>query len=282
MRPEILVVDNGSTDPTAEVVKPFSSGRIPARYLAEPVPGLSQARNAGVAGSQSEVILFTDDDVVPARDWLERMGGPLLRRECDGAVGRIELAGEVCRPWMTSTQKAGLAAYDGPGDGRLQFVGANMAVHRSVFAQVPEFDTEIGAGALGMFEDTLFSWQLAEAGFRLRYIAEASVTHYPDPSRLQRRHCLASGRNYGASQAYVDYHWKHEKMSRPRWRHLYVALKLRLRRQLQPPGPLEAEGIAPWEMSYVAEMETCRQFVIESQRPRNYARRGLRKLEAAR
>jgi hypothetical protein len=63
----------------------------------------------------------------------------------------------------------------------------------------------------------------------------------------------------------------------PRLRYCYAALRLRLRRLLQPPPPLAAEGISPWEMSYVCEMEKCRQFLIERTRPRNYSKRGLRK-----
>jgi glucosyl-dolichyl phosphate glucuronosyltransferase len=244
----------------------------------EPAQGLSRARNSGVAASHGEIILFTDDDVVPAKNWLEKMGRPLLERECDGAVGRVELAKEVCRPWMTQPHKGGLAFYDGPGDRPLEFLGANMGFHRSVLERVPAFDPELGAGALGVFEDALFSWQLAEAGFRLRYIPEASVTHYPDPTRLLRRNSLSASQRFGASKAYVLHHWRHENVSLPRLRNCFYGLKLGLRRLLEPPPSLDAEGIAPWEMTYAAEMEKNRQFLIESRRSRNYAKRGLRRL----
>jgi len=223
-------------------------------------------------------MLFTDDDVLPAKDWLERMSRPLLARECEAAGGRTELAEEVRRPWMTRTLKAGLAFFDGPGDGPVEFIGANMGVHRSVFERVPGFDPEIGPGALGLFEDTLFCWQLAEAGFRLRYIPEALAVHSPDPTRLLRRHCLSAGRAFGIGKAYALHHWRHEKVPFPLLRNCYFGLKLRLRRSLEPPPPLDAEGIPPWEISYVAEMEKNRHFLIERQRARNYSKRGLRKL----
>jgi glycosyltransferase involved in cell wall biosynthesis len=63
------------------------------------------------------------------------------------------------------------------------------------------------------------------------------------------------------------------------WRR-YAPASLRLRRLLQPPPPPDAEGTASWDMSYVAEMETCRQFRIERRRSRNYSKRGLRKLRS--
>jgi len=272
LRPEILVVDNGSTDHTAEVVRRHSAARIPTRYLAAPSPGLSRARNAGIAASQSEIILFTDDDVAPANNWLECLAAPLASRQCDGVAGRVELAEEACRAWMCPQHKVCLAVYHGKP---LQLLGANMGFHRSVLDRVPAFDSEIGAGALGFAEETLFSWQLEEAGFRLQYIPQALVIHSPDPSRLVRSGWLSTGRKHGASLAYLMYHWQHAELPWPRLRFCYVALKLRLRRLLKPPLPLDAEGIDPWEMSYISEMEKCRQFLIERRRPRNYSKRGL-------
>jgi hypothetical protein len=61
-----------------------------------------------------------------------------------------------------------------------------------------------------------------------------------------------------------------------------VAAKLRLRRILQPPVPMDAEGCAPWEMSYVLTIEQCRHFLKERRRPRNYSKRGLIRLDAQR
>ncbi|GLS79867.1 glycosyltransferase [Paracoccus marinus] len=66
---EFLLVDNGSTDHTAEVVQSFD-GRLPIRRIVEPTPGLSNARNAGVAAARGDYILWTDDDVVIDPGWL--------------------------------------------------------------------------------------------------------------------------------------------------------------------------------------------------------------------
>ena len=277
---ELLVVDNASEDETPIVVREARLNKIEVRYLYEGRKGKSHALNAALAQARGRIVLFTDDDVVPAREWLVRISQPLLTRECDAAGGRTELAKEVRRPWMTKTLKAGLAFFDGLGDGPLEFIGANMGVHRSVFERIPAFDPEIGPGALGLFEDTLFCWQMAEADFRLRYVPEAFVIHSPDPNRLLRRHCLSASRAFGMGKAYALHHWRHEAVPFPRIRNCYFGLKLHLRRLLQPPPPLDAEGIPPWEISYVAEIEKNRHFVVECKRPRNYSRRGLRKLSS--
>ena len=65
---EILIVDSSSgadKEKTAELAKKFS-----AKYVAEPRPGLALARNTGVANTTGEIIVFTDDDCIPLKDWL--------------------------------------------------------------------------------------------------------------------------------------------------------------------------------------------------------------------
>ena len=81
---ELLVVDNASKDHTAEVVRAARLNNFKVRYLYEGRPGKSNALNAALAVAQGEVLLFTDDDVVPAKDWLEKIATPLVRHECEG------------------------------------------------------------------------------------------------------------------------------------------------------------------------------------------------------
>jgi hypothetical protein len=67
---ELVVVDNGSSDNTADVVQSFAS-RLPVRLTREETPGLSNARNRGVAEARGRYICWTDDDVVIDEGWLE-------------------------------------------------------------------------------------------------------------------------------------------------------------------------------------------------------------------
>jgi glycosyltransferase involved in cell wall biosynthesis len=271
-------VDNASTDDTALVLQNAHLPNLAMRCLREPRQGVSLARNRGLAAAGGEVILFTDDDVAPAGDWLERLATPLWQGDCDAAVGRIELAAELSRPWMQARHKRWLAAPDLSVDQMTELIGANMGFHRRVLARVPAFDPELGAGALGSGEETLFSFQLSEAGYRLRFIPDAVVVHHPDPNRLLRARWLEAARKQGRSLAYILHHWEHAELKWPFIRFCYMALKLGVRRKIDPTPPLDAKGIPDWEMSYLVQLEICRHFLQERKRPRNYTKHGLLRL----
>ena len=66
---ELLIVDNGSSDNTAEVVRSFRN-LLPIRYVREEIAGLANARNLGVREAQGEYICWTDDDVLIDKEWL--------------------------------------------------------------------------------------------------------------------------------------------------------------------------------------------------------------------
>jgi glycosyltransferase involved in cell wall biosynthesis len=67
---EVLVVDNGSEDDTQDVVRRFVD-RLPIRSCIEPTAGLSVARNRGVAEARGRYLIWTDDDVLVDRGWLQ-------------------------------------------------------------------------------------------------------------------------------------------------------------------------------------------------------------------
>ena len=276
---ELLVVDNGSTDHTRAVVIGIPLKNMSVRYIHAPNAGVSIARNTGVRAARSEIILFTDDDVSPATDWFEKMGTPLLEAKCDAVVATVRLAEHLERPWFEPMHRSWLAAPDMASGTELELTGASMGFHRSVLKRVPAFDIELGGGAMGFGEDSLFSWQIREAGYRLHRVPDALAIHHPDASRLLRSQWLAAARQRGISNAYLVHHWQHAEMKNPIVRAYYFATKLHLRRILQPPVPMDAEGCASWEMSYVLAIEKCRQFSKERRRPRNYAKRGLVRLD---
>ena len=224
---ELIVVDNGSTDGTAALVREACLTNLPVRYVLEPLPGQVRARNAGLrAAAHADVIVFTDDDVRPPRDWIEGMCRPILAGKGDAVAGWVHfsppyealLAREPFRSrrgWFASTEDIDPAA---PG----RLVGANMAFSRRAAEATGEFDPELGPGALGFFDDSLWSWRLMAAGFRLVGAAPGiSVEHHFDRTRLTRATLLAMAERMGRSAAWVEYHWDGSEGRVPagkRWR----------------------------------------------------------------
>lgn len=143
---EVIVVDNTAGNKEAEAVaKEFG-----AVYLVEPKPGLSRARNRGMAESHSEVVVYLDDDATADSQWL----GLLLESFADPAVAVV--TGRIVRseilPENETTQEPRtlsnkdpewfeIATFGGLG------LGSNMAFRRSACAGGAIFDERLGRGA---------------------------------------------------------------------------------------------------------------------------------------
>jgi cellulose synthase/poly-beta-1,6-N-acetylglucosamine synthase-like glycosyltransferase len=134
---EVLVVDNNSTDRSAELVARHPSVRL----LEEPVQGDFAARNRGIAAARGEIIAFTDSDTAPRPDWLRRIVEGMGRPEVGVLVGRLEFAGH-------SRLLALLEAYESEKTGLVfssevpeTYYGytCNMAVRRQLFERLGPF-----------------------------------------------------------------------------------------------------------------------------------------------
>src|SRR5712692_7215239 len=68
----LIIIDNGSTDNTKEIIASFRS-RLPLTYIFEPVLGKSVALNTGLLSVTGDLVVLTDDDALPRPDWLVQM-----------------------------------------------------------------------------------------------------------------------------------------------------------------------------------------------------------------
>ena len=275
------MVDNDSSDDTARVAQSASLENMESIYLLEPKKGKSNALNSSLAIARGETLVFTDDDVAPAEDWIEQILLCFDKTRCDALVGKITLARHLERPWMKRLEKDHLAVTDFESGRQIHWIGANAAVQRRCLQRVRQFDPELGPGALGLAEDTLFGLQLLEAGFKMEYAGRAVVVHQPDISRLSRRAWLEAARSQARSDAYLRYHWEHFEIRGAALKSMWLLTKLRIRSIVQRPMPLTADGCAHWEWWYAHDLAFNRQYCIERRRPRNYARHGLQKLDVS-
>jgi glycosyltransferase involved in cell wall biosynthesis len=278
MTAELIIADNGSTDDTAAVVaaatprlKNMAGG---VHTVVEPRAGQCYARNAGIAASRGDIILFTDDDLRFPTDWLD-VCDPIRRGEADAVVGGVRLAPYLLRDWMVPYHRSWLASTEEIDPEEPRLVGANFAFSRRVLEKVPAFDTDLGPGRIGFGDDTLFGDQLRAAGFRIAVVRNIEVEHHCDADRLLRSSYLSTAQKMGRTLAYHEYHWNHSDTPAAGLRLLRLQAKLAARRLVHWRECHRTEGMPLWEMYDVKYCYFYRQWRIESRRPRLYDRHGL-------
>ena len=251
-----------------------------SRYFFEPLKGKSHALNLALAQAGGDILLFTDDDVRFPEDWLTRMCEPIVAGRADAVAGGVRLAPHLLRPWMNRTHRAWLASTADylPPQNPSEMCGANMAIRRGVFDRIGGFDVELGPGITGGGEESLLSWQLKRAGFRLEGALHVEIEHHPDPERLSYQSWARAARLKGETRAYQLHHWFHETIRFPRLRETIIGAKLFLRSLGSPARSPQDEGIAPWELSYREDMAKYNRYRRERHRPRNYPSHDVRKL----
>lgn len=276
---ELLVIDNGSTDDTPAVVESFTMPGADVRRIVVTEPGVARARNAAVKNAKGDLLLFFDDDVRP------KTGSVAAMREClssgyDACAGSIRIPQELTRPWMQPRDRSMIGSTELAEQAGHSFLnGANMGFHRKVLQQVPSFDEELGAGALGSCEESLFADQLSAAGFSIGFCADCLVEHYCSPSLLLRTNLLKRGLLQGRSIAYVRYHWSHDEEEIPLISRAKMFSKRALR-HLFSSSSKEQEGASADEVDVAVAWGYHKQLQLEKRRPRNYPKRGLMKIQA--
>lgn len=194
---EVVVVDNNSRDHTKQVVQAAQQHWPRLRYVFESAQGLSHARNRGIAEAAGEVILFTDDDVLPEPDWLETTLAGLEKYGADACGGYIAPIWEAPPPaWLTDRFYGFLAvrterADDYPIESASQApFGANMAIRKTVFDKAGMFDTSRGrkGKVLASGEDGEMFERILAAGFKAVFLGKSRVHHKVEAFRLTKRY----------------------------------------------------------------------------------------------
>ena len=192
-RREILVVDNGSTDRTVEIVKGF-----PVGLLCEERQGASAARNRGIEASRGEILAFIDADCMVTTEWLRELVQGFENKEVGVVAGEV-----VAYPPRTPAERYIAMQRPRLHLGTLSypispwFASANSALRREVFDLIGLFDVRFpGTGGC---EDIDFAWRFLQSKrFKLIYRPKAVVFHR---HRVTTRGLFKQYRAYGYGQA---------------------------------------------------------------------------------
>ena len=191
---EVLVVDNGSTDGTqdllaTELAKPR---KFAFAVVEEKQKGKASALNSGLRSAKGEVIVVIDDDVVVHPLCLTKhleayrltnfyaIQGPILPG--------VDVNGNPASPDKLREYNIPHIDYGEQICEIRGLTGTNMSFKREVFAKVGFFDARLGPGAAGFSEDTEYSMRIRRAGFKIGYTPHAIVYHELNPDRYGRQY----------------------------------------------------------------------------------------------
>ena len=176
-RYEVIVVDDGSTDQTAEI-----AGAHDGQVISQANAGPAAARNRGAEAARGDLLLFTDADCAPAENWIERMVQPFADADVMGAKGVYRTRQKALVARFVQLEYEGKYQYMAGRD-QINFVDTYSAAYRrELFLENGGFDISFSTASV---EDQELSFRLARKGYRLVFVPDAVVYHIHDTSVLE-------------------------------------------------------------------------------------------------
>ena len=167
---EIIVVDDGSTDDTPEIIRTYPSVTLFQQKNAGP----AAARNRGAAAAHGEIILFTDSDCTPESNWLTEMLKPFSEDDVVGVKGvyishQKELAARFVQYEYEDKYKYMR------NNKYIDFIDTYSAgFRRDIFMELKGYDTDFPVACA---EDVELSFRISKKGYKMIFAPTAVVAH---------------------------------------------------------------------------------------------------------
>lgn len=209
---EAVVVNNNSTDNTAQAVEEFISAHkeLNLRLVAEPKQGLSNARNGGIAAAKGAILAFVDDDqtLVPTfvQSYIDFFDTNPCAMVAGGAV--IPQYQHSYPQWMPAlleqmianpiAERASVSTFK---RGRIP-AGGNMVFRREIFDRYGLFNPKLGRNGkslIGGEESDLFA-RLRREGVALYFVPKAAIYHHIPDAKLTVEYIERLSLNVGKSK----------------------------------------------------------------------------------
>ena len=219
---EIVIVDNGSTDNTSEIVKGWATASgIPVQALTEPRAGKGRALNLALQAARGELLAFIDDD---CRFHPEHVNDHLRHDAADTELllrgGRIELGDPTDLPMtinITPTVKRWSRALNSARHHAMNGIinGCNMTMRRALFDRLGPFDENFGPGGPFSGDDTEYIFRAYAAGTTIEYVPDMAVSHYHGRKTTDAAWKLWRHYMIGQGAIFAKYFFKHPSLARP-------------------------------------------------------------------
>jgi O-antigen biosynthesis protein len=206
---EVIIVDDGSRDATAQIAAEFPEFRL----IRQSNKGLSVARNVGLHAALGELIAYTDSDCVVDPHWLAFMVRAMAESKLDGCGGPNYAPHED--GWVEGCVAAspGAPCHVLISDDRAEHLaGCNMLFRKAALEDVGGFDPQFTAAG----DDVDICWRLMDAGHVLGYCPSAFVWHF---RRNTVKAYYGQQRGYGKAEAmlYLKYPQRFNALGQIKW-----------------------------------------------------------------
>lgn len=209
---ELVVIDNGSQDETAQILRE-AEAKLPLIHLFVPEPGQNRARNQALSALHGDIVIFTDDDVLPDSGCLRAYLEAARRWPKEAIFGaRIDPEFPPETPvWMQSPEfefsstafaRYRPGHYEGPV--KRHPYGPSFAVRRRALGK-QRFNAHLGpqAGAYAMGGEGDFLRRIAGRRYQFIYVPTARVRHIVRPDQITSQWIFARARKKGRGQVYM-------------------------------------------------------------------------------
>lgn len=166
---EIIIVDDGSTDNTAKIVKKY-----PVKYLYQKNAGPAAARNNGWKHAHGDIVAFTDSDCIPDKNWLKNLVEPFKELE----VGAVGGAYKTANPEKFLARLIGMEIeyrYTRMGKYINAHGSYNLAVRKQVLEEVNGFCEDYPVPTA---EDFDLCFKIVEKGYKIAFVKKAKVAGF--------------------------------------------------------------------------------------------------------
>lgn len=213
---EVIIVDDGSRDRTAEISMDFPEFRL----IRQPNKGLSVARNVGLHAARGEIIAYTDSDCVVDPHWLTLAVRAMGEKGFDGCGGPNYAPHE--EGWVEACCAASPGAPSHvltADDIAEHLAGCNMIYTKAALLKVGGFDPQFTSAG----DDVDVCWRILDAGMRLGYCPAAFVWHF---RRNTIKAYYGQQRGYGRAEAmlYARYPERFNLLGQIKWRGMIPGL----------------------------------------------------------
>ena len=193
---ELLIVDNGSTDDTPQLIADLASTNARIRYVAELNVGISGARNTALRQAKGEWVIFLDDDAQALPGWFagyQKFFSQLPEPDIAVVGGAVIPEFETPPPyWMNGPQKLNYGEKSFRFTRVISLWECNCAYHRETTLAHGAFDVQLGPRGhiVGFREGADLNLRLQSAGHQIWWLGGAAIQHLVRSEKLTKRQCF--------------------------------------------------------------------------------------------